>query len=434
MCVYDDMGTDEIHTLEFFGATNALSGSKDGTICIWRCHDWLCLHTVKGEHKAVVNDIAVHNSGRLALSVAGDRTLILWDLTKGKPAYKTKLSNMPKRVYWSPHCNLFVVQFDSQVQVYSADTGNSVKSIHFSSKIRDVLFLTERIIVAGCEDSCFRICDLQDRTVLRVLKTGHTKRIRSIGLIDNPPQQEGQQKKIRKASFVFDGVTLALAKKREMEGVAIGDADGYIVSADSNGVVALWDINQMVTEAEFSSQLDMETLKQDNEEQEISTDEFGNPYVEEPEPEDVTPVCTLLAAADSRVTALATSHIIPQHIESKKEAAKEAMNAAKKRKATKPAPSKQTTGKKQKVSAEVADKKRKDTKKKGKGTPGKKQDDSSSAQKNPQKNGVVKDGVVSFVDSRQLSKLREGQKRKQKRRPRQVFQSNRVKKLKMKAK
>lgn len=51
-------------------ATHMFSGSADGSISIWQVGGgWEHLKTMRG-HKALVNDLAVHHSGRLALSVA----------------------------------------------------------------------------------------------------------------------------------------------------------------------------------------------------------------------------------------------------------------------------------------------------------------------------------------------------------------------------
>lgn len=429
---------DEVHALEFFGATNALSGSKDGTICIWRCHDWLCLHSVRGEHKGVVNDIAVHNSGRLALSVSGDRSLILWDLTKGRPAYKTKFSQVPKKVIWSPNCEIFVVQFDKSIQVLAADSGKAIKSLYVSSKIRDSVFLSDRMLVLGCEDCSFRVCDLEVGNISRVLRTGHKKRIRNIGLIDDPPPQSTEQAKTHKPVFEYDAVSSALGKKREMEGIGIGSADRYIVSVDSDGIVALWDALGFLREDEASASMNIKDLKENAVDQTVTTDEFGNAQVSEPTAEDVQPICTLLSAADSRVTALATSLIIPQHIESKKQAAKEASTSSKKRKAAKekqtaPATNgKQSSAQSKKQKTSHASENSPAVSKKGKKSKEADKKNEKPQQEKPSSRGVAKDGVVSFVDSRQLSKLRQGQKRKQQKRPKKVFTSYRTKQLQAK--
>ena len=60
-----------------------LSGSEDGLVAIWRTKGWECLKSMKG-HKGCVNSIAVHPSGKMALSVGKDWAAIVWDLVNGR--------------------------------------------------------------------------------------------------------------------------------------------------------------------------------------------------------------------------------------------------------------------------------------------------------------------------------------------------------------
>jgi len=48
------------------------------------------LRSLKG-HKGRVNSVAVHPSGKVALSVGKDRALRMWDLMRGKGVASTKL-------------------------------------------------------------------------------------------------------------------------------------------------------------------------------------------------------------------------------------------------------------------------------------------------------------------------------------------------------
>lgn len=51
-------------------ASHMFTGSSDGAICVWQAGgDWEHLKIMRG-HKASVNSISVHPSGKLALSVA----------------------------------------------------------------------------------------------------------------------------------------------------------------------------------------------------------------------------------------------------------------------------------------------------------------------------------------------------------------------------
>ncbi|CAG8808042.1 11563_t:CDS:1, partial [Racocetra fulgida] len=57
----------------FYNKTHMISGSEDGTVCIWRTKDWESLKVLKG-HKGRVNSVDIHPSGKIALSVSSDKT------------------------------------------------------------------------------------------------------------------------------------------------------------------------------------------------------------------------------------------------------------------------------------------------------------------------------------------------------------------------
>jgi protein MAK11 len=56
---------------------------QDNSICIWRTDDWMCVH-ILGGHKGSINSVSIHPSGKLAVSVAQDNTLKVWNLVQGK--------------------------------------------------------------------------------------------------------------------------------------------------------------------------------------------------------------------------------------------------------------------------------------------------------------------------------------------------------------
>lgn len=77
-----ETGGSAIHTLAFHEGSHLISGCADGELSIWRTSDWECLLRMKG-HKAAVLGVAIHPSGRVALSVGADKKLMLWNLTTG---------------------------------------------------------------------------------------------------------------------------------------------------------------------------------------------------------------------------------------------------------------------------------------------------------------------------------------------------------------
>ena len=76
--------------LQFPSRSHLLSASEDGTLCLFHARDWTVLRSLKG-HKGRVNSVAIHPSGKVALSVGQDKTLRMWDLMRGKGSASTKL-------------------------------------------------------------------------------------------------------------------------------------------------------------------------------------------------------------------------------------------------------------------------------------------------------------------------------------------------------
>jgi WD40 repeat protein len=71
-----------ITALEFFEDSYLISGSEDHTLCIWRVHDWVCVH-ILGGHKSPITSIAIHPSGKLVLSACRENVLKVWNLVQG---------------------------------------------------------------------------------------------------------------------------------------------------------------------------------------------------------------------------------------------------------------------------------------------------------------------------------------------------------------
>jgi protein MAK11 len=76
--------------LHFPSRSHLISASEDGTLCLFHARDWTVLRSLKG-HKGRVNSVAVHPSGKVALSVGKDKMLRMWDLMRGKGSASTKL-------------------------------------------------------------------------------------------------------------------------------------------------------------------------------------------------------------------------------------------------------------------------------------------------------------------------------------------------------
>ncbi|DAZ93717.1 TPA: hypothetical protein N0F65_009643 [Lagenidium giganteum] len=170
-----------ITCLEFFGNTHMLSGSADNSICIWRTSDWNCLH-ILGGHKGEINSIAVHPSGKLAFSVARDRTLRMWNLVKGRIAYIRRLEKEASLVVMSQTGARYALVFGSDVSVFSANAELSA-SLEHKQRINAAVFANDDYVVCGGEDKHLYVWKVTGELVAKVTHADITARIRSIEVV-----------------------------------------------------------------------------------------------------------------------------------------------------------------------------------------------------------------------------------------------------------
>ncbi|KAG0224386.1 p21-activated protein kinase-interacting protein 1-like protein [Actinomortierella wolfii] len=222
--------TGTITTLAFHQKTHMLSGSDDGKVCVWRTKDWECLKIMKG-HQAPVNSIAIHPTGKLAISVSVDKTMRLWNLLLGKQASLNKLSQAGLQIAWNPSGTAYAIMFDHEIALYDIATAKLVRSIVPANKratrYNTFAYYTDDYIVAGCEDKTLKIYNVADGELVRTI-SGHQTRIKDLGLLYNilvTPNQECNAK-------------AAAAETTETMDI--------LVSASSDGYVRVWNIKEAI--------------------------------------------------------------------------------------------------------------------------------------------------------------------------------------------
>ncbi|KAG5637845.1 hypothetical protein H0H81_002982 [Sphagnurus paluster] len=173
--------------LLFPSRSHLLSASEDGSLCLFRARDWSVLRALKG-HKGRVNAVAVHPSGKVALSVGRDKTLRMWDLMRGKGCASTKLGKEGEIVRWSTDGELFTVQAGSTIDIYTTSM-DLLHTITHPSRLHDVRFCKRingegELLLAGAEDkhlSVYAISkDPETPPVVVARMTGHANRVKAV--------------------------------------------------------------------------------------------------------------------------------------------------------------------------------------------------------------------------------------------------------------
>ncbi|XP_046660560.1 p21-activated protein kinase-interacting protein 1-like [Homalodisca vitripennis] len=133
--------------------SHVISASEDGSIKIFRQGSWQLEKVWPKAHKGTpVTCLAVHPSGKMALSVGKDHTLRTWNLVKGRPAYTTNLYSRCKQlenVVWSPGGILFAIPMDSKLEISSTEKAGILQTLELQSKVTASIFLSDEVVCVG---------------------------------------------------------------------------------------------------------------------------------------------------------------------------------------------------------------------------------------------------------------------------------------------
>lgn len=171
--------------------THLISGTADGTISIVRVGNWQLEKVWEKAHKGTaILDIAVHESGKLALSLGADCTLKTWNLVKGRQAYIVNLNSKSKdaksmtNIQWAPDgVNKFVLYGGKYTEIWSIDTGGIVSTIEHENRISSCLYLSDEKLIVGYEKGNLGIVSINEASI--TLIDAHSSRVKSISKYEN---------------------------------------------------------------------------------------------------------------------------------------------------------------------------------------------------------------------------------------------------------
>ncbi|KAI6149601.1 WD40-repeat-containing domain protein [Pisolithus tinctorius] len=195
--------------LEFPSRSHLLSASEDGTLSLFHARDWVVLRTFKG-HKGRVNSVAIHPSGKIALSVGQDRTLRMWDLMRGKGSASIKLGKEGEIVRWSVGATFFIVQYHSTLEIFSTDMVLRHTLSH-ASRIHSVRFCrwagSGELMLVAAEDKKVSIYhfleDPEKPPSIIAEMIGHSNRVKAVETLEVAvPEPETNTKNARKSTTI----------------------------------------------------------------------------------------------------------------------------------------------------------------------------------------------------------------------------------------
>ncbi|GAB4829379.1 hypothetical protein Ancab_019050 [Ancistrocladus abbreviatus] len=193
---------------------NLLSASDDGSICIYDADPFVLLKTVP-VHKKGVNDLAVHPSGRLALTVGRDSCLGMVNLVRGRRSFCCRLGKEATIVKFSLEGESFFMGMEEKVTVHEAEDAKLVSEFECKKRVLCAAAGVNGLLFTGGEDCSITAWDTRSGKSAYCIEDAHSSRVKGIVVLSR------------------DGET--------------GSAeDPYLVaSASSDGVIRVWDVRQV---------------------------------------------------------------------------------------------------------------------------------------------------------------------------------------------
>ncbi|CAI9726809.1 p21-activated protein kinase-interacting protein 1-like [Octopus vulgaris] len=164
--------------LQFHQGSHLFTCSEDGTMCLFQTVTWECLRVFRG-HKAGINCLAVHPSGKLAFTVSKDKTMKAWNLIKGVRAYTTNLKRVADLVVWSLTGDTYCLVFNHKLEIYLTKTTGLIQIVEAPGRINSMLYMTNSLIVYGGEGSDIIFYDIEKEAEVYTLTT-NSSRIRGL--------------------------------------------------------------------------------------------------------------------------------------------------------------------------------------------------------------------------------------------------------------
>ena len=220
-----------------------LSASEDGTIIIWRTKDWEKFGLLKG-HRGAVNDLAIHPTGRVAISVGSDQTVRLWNLMTAKKASNLKLRGALTRgqvgsfIRFDSAGDFFVVGFRDRIMFYKT---REAKMCNLLKTGRNVLMAVEFVTLANGKE--YLVLALNDGSInfYEFNDCIYEPVGKEVNEIDG-----GDLDSIPKPVFCLQGHAVRVKGISFYEELVNGKLYIYMTSISSDGQIVVWNLDVSV--------------------------------------------------------------------------------------------------------------------------------------------------------------------------------------------
>lgn len=212
-------------------STHALVGLTSGKVVLYKKRDWSVQHVLSGHDDGGVQCLAVHPTGRMALTGGRDGKIILWDLMKGRLAFVHKLPSRGKgkgrketvnHIIWSDDGNRYAFCYGTKITARDVTSGEDLLDVDLPGRVNQLAFIggpEGLFVAAACDDGG-----------LPVLEVGQL--------------EEEEDANTRRAIMAIEPVEKVVAGDDRLKCIkSVAGGSGFlVVIANSGGVVSLLDL------------------------------------------------------------------------------------------------------------------------------------------------------------------------------------------------
>ncbi|XP_076929531.1 uncharacterized protein LOC143593973 [Bidens hawaiensis] len=189
---------------------NLFASFGDGNVSLYDADPFVHLKTVK-VHKKGVNDMSVHLSGRVALTVGRDSGLGMVNLVRGKRSFFCRLGKEAEIVEYGCDGDKFFMGTEEKVSVHDAEDAKLISELDANKRVLCVAPATNGLVYTGGEDRNLTAWDIVSGKVAYCIEDAHSARLKGIVVLSK-----------------IDG---------ESE-----DEPFLVASASSDGIIRVWDV------------------------------------------------------------------------------------------------------------------------------------------------------------------------------------------------
>lgn len=210
--------------------THALVGLTSGKIILYKKRDWSVQHVLSGHDDGGVQCLAVHPTGRMALTGGRDGKIILWDLMKGRLAFVHKLPKKTRNqketvnhIVWCEDGTRYAYCHGTKITARDVGTGETLLDVDMPSRVNQLAFIggpEGMFVAAACDDGGLPVLE--------------------VGQLDE--EDDASTRRAIMAIEPVEGRVVAGEDRFKCIKSVEGGSGFLVVTANSGGVVSLMDL------------------------------------------------------------------------------------------------------------------------------------------------------------------------------------------------